>query len=220
MKLDITISKVRTVTYFDDYWTEADYRAILEACEYPDAATAEAGEVLELAQMALTDLEPDEAARVLLTYKLGDRMTEGQIEQVSHEMQDDKVAEDYADPALHYDLFNVNQFLYRAFNGTFPNTEASVMDVQVLPKGADHPGVNKELLVKVLAQGLRDSNLINRLYGEQVSGEVPFTDAGKVIWTFAPTGEADTYRVRTSKYWIDEEDVGAHEYEAVVKEAD
>ena len=94
------------------------------------------------------------------------------------------------------------------------------MDVQVLPKGADHPGVNKELLVKVLAQGLRDSNLINRLYGEQVSGEVPFTDAGKVIWTFAPTGEADTYRVRTSKYWIDEEDVGAHEYEAVVKEAD
>ena len=215
MKLDIAIASLKTVTYFDDYWTEADYRAMLEACEYAEAATAEAGEVLELAQLALTDLEPAEAAGILLTLKLGERMTPGQIEQVSHEMQDDKVAEDYADPALHYDLFNVNQFLYRTFNGGFPNTEASVLEVQVLPKGQDHPTVDKELLVKALAQGLRDSNLINRLYADQVSGEAPFTDAAKAIWKIDELGN-DTYRVLTSKYWIDEEDIGAHAYEAVV----
>ncbi|MBQ0740794.1 hypothetical protein J9332_41620, partial [Aquimarina celericrescens] len=76
--------------------------------------------------MAIPDFEPNEAASIVLTYKLSDQLNEGQIHSISHEMTNDKVAEEYPEPNLHYDLFNINQLLYKAYNGTFPNTEATL----------------------------------------------------------------------------------------------
>jgi hypothetical protein len=37
----------------------------------------------ELLEMAISDYEPNEAAEIVLAYKLGEELNEGQIEQIS-----------------------------------------------------------------------------------------------------------------------------------------
>lgn len=52
--------------------------------------------------MAISDFEPHEATELVLGYKLSDYLTKGQIKNLSLDMIDDNVAEDYSDIALHY----------------------------------------------------------------------------------------------------------------------
>jgi hypothetical protein len=49
---------------------------------------------LPVMEMAISDYEPNEAAEIVLAYKLGEELNEGQIEQISHNMLIDKVCEE------------------------------------------------------------------------------------------------------------------------------
>ena len=101
----------------------------------PDADKLKPEELREMLYMAITDFGPEEAAEIVLTYKLGDRLSAGQIQNIANDMMEEKVAEQYADPSFHYDLFNINQLLYKAYKGKFPNTEASIILMEI--KGKD-----------------------------------------------------------------------------------
>jgi hypothetical protein len=215
MKINVTILGVSTVNELDNYWSDEDRIKLLEEFGFPDASTAKPKEIQELLHMAITDFEPDEAAKILLNFKLGEHLNEGQIQSLSYEMMADKIAEEYPDPALHYDLFNINQLLFKAYNGKFPNTEATILKMELLPDSKETTEINKEVITKVLCQGLSDRNIINRLYPDQVSGKVAFEDAEKIIWHIGEKGN-NTYEVITSNYWIDKEDVVYSEYEAEV----
>lgn len=59
---------------------------------------------------------------------------------------------------------------------------------------------------------MNDGSVILRLYGDQIDGEVPFDDAGKIIWQFNKVSE-NVYEILTSKYWIEKEDIRYSEYE-------
>ena len=59
-------------------------------------------------------------------------LNNGQIENLWHEMLDDKVAEVYPNIASHYALYNNNnQLLHDTYNGKFPRTIASVIDFEL-----------------------------------------------------------------------------------------
>jgi hypothetical protein len=178
-----------------------------------DAATFKPEELKEMLYMAITDFEPEEAAEIVLTYKLNERLSAGQIQNIAHDMLEEKVAEQYADPSFHYDLFNINQLLFRAFKGKFPNTEASVIMIEAISN--QNLELNKEVLTKALAQSLSESSIIQRLYEDQVMGLTDFGDAEKIIWLYNPKGE-NTYEIITSRYWIDKEDIENGEYEATI----
>jgi len=165
--------------------------------------------------MAITDFEPYEAAEILLNYKLSEELNEGQIQSLSHEFLKDKVAEEYAEPALHYDLFNINQLLYKAYNGTFPNTEASIIHLEITHEPNVEIEINDELIVKALGSGLKENNLIKRLFEDQLVGEAEFTDASKTIWKINMLSESN-YQLITSKYWLDKADFLAYEFETVI----
>jgi hypothetical protein len=117
----------------------------------------------------------------------------------------DKVAEEYAEPALHFDLFNVNQLLYKAYNGIFPNTEASIINLEIDLEPNSEVEVDKELLIKALGSGLKENNLIKRLFEEQLIGNEVFTDAAKTIWKMNKIKE-NSFELITSKYWLDSKD--------------
>lgn len=210
MKVNVKIIEINTVNELDNYWSDEDRVKLLEEFGFPDASKAKSSEIQELLQMAITDFEPAEAAKILLNFKLGEELNEGQIQSISHEMLADKVAEEYPDPALHYDLFNINQLLFKAYNGKFPNTEATILQMHLNPESSE---VNKELITKVLCQGLSDRNIINRLYPDQVSGKVAFEDAEKIIWNINDKGN-NTYEVITSNFWIAKDEVVYSEYDA------
>jgi hypothetical protein len=167
--------------------------------------------------MAISDFEPNEAAEIFLKYKLSEVLTDGQIQNLSHEMIEDKVAEEYPDPSLHYDLFNINQLLFLSYNGKFPNTEATIINASLVPKGGDHEDeLTKEIALKAIREGLKDSNLLNRLYESQIDGSEEFSDAVNVLWELKKVGEND-YTLITSNYWIEREDFKMEEFESEVK---
>ena len=217
MKQNVKITDVKTVNELNFYWYEQDYLQLLEVFDFSNASELKDSERLEYLLMAIADVDPPEAAQLVLEYKLSDQLNEGQIQNLSHQMLEDKVAEEYPDPALHFDLFNINQLLYKAYNGTFLNTEASILTVGY---SAPLPSeLTSEFLMKTLAGGLKENSLIMRLFEDQLNGNEPFGDAYKVIWHFKKVDDS-TIEIITSRYWLEESDFAQLEYETEVIEHD
>jgi hypothetical protein len=217
MKFELKVIKVSTINEIDDYWSKEDYIALLEEFNYPDGKNAEPSELEELLEMAMSDFEPDEAAALLLKYKLKSILNEGQIKNLSHEMIEDNESEEYPDPALHYPLFNVNQLLYKAYNGIFPNAKASKITIELIFKGIPDAEVRKEHILKALSDGIRDNNLVLRLYEPQLSGKLPFEDAEKIIWELDFLGD-HKFEFITSDYWLNKEDIIENEFSGTIVE--
>ncbi|MCF7921996.1 MAG: hypothetical protein K9M55_04775 [Candidatus Marinimicrobia bacterium] len=218
MNFTMKIQNIRSINSIEGYWSQADYIQLLEAFDYPDAKNSDPAEFPELLEMAMNDYEPHESAEILLRYKLGDQLSSGQIRNLSHEMAEDDEAEDNPDMGLHYTLFNINQLLHRAYHGIFPNTKATIIDVELSIKSAgDEIDVSKEFALKAISQGLSSKSPLKRLFEPQLSGKAPFEDAEKIVWEIHHQGQ-NAYTIITSDYWINEEDIMEYEISGSIKE--
>lgn len=211
MKYTISIHKMESLQQLPKYWNNQDYRQLLEEFGVEGAADIEEAELWEYICMAVSDLEPREAAEIVLKYKLGEVLNEGQIENIAHEMLEDKISEEYPEIALHYPLFNINQLLYKAYNGKFPKIMATQMDLEFIPKSEEPVTVTKTLLLKSLAPLLSDGSLVKRLFEEQLEEDASFAEANNIVWELEELGEQH-YRLVTSDYWINREDILDNEY--------
>ena len=216
MKIGVKIAGIKYVNEIETYWSNEDYIELLKLFEFPDIEQISPNDLKEMLCMAITDFEAEEAAEVILTYKLSNQLNEGQIKTISHEMIEDKVAEEYPEPELHYDLFNINQLLFKAFNGTFPNTEASVLSIELLNDLPEQKEMTEEIMTKLIGHALVEKSIINKLYEDQLNGTEPFTDANKFIWLLTKRDNKN-YELLTSRYWIEKEDLAHMEYECSVK---
>lgn len=218
MKFKIKINSFKTIDEISDYWSKADYIQLLDLFGFPDAESADQESLKELLLMAITDYEPNEAAAVVLEYKLSGDLSKGQIEQISNDMLLDKIAEEYPEISLHSTLFHINQLLYKAFNGKFPNTKASQFGCTITPlEKSGNVGLTKEVTLKLLNEGLSDSNLIKRLFGDKMSGNTPFPEAEAILWDLE-TEDGQNFKILTSDYWLSQEDLIAEEFEGNYEE--
>ena len=119
---------------------------------------------------------------------------------------------EYPEIDLHYDLFNINQLLYKAFNGKFPNTKATVVDFSMVPAADFDQEITKEVVLKSLHNGISDRNLIKRLFPEKMSTEKEFVEADAIIWELNKKESTD-YTLITSEYWLNKEDFVAPEFD-------
>jgi hypothetical protein len=206
MNFNLKITDVKTIHEIKGYWTSDDYVSLLEEFDYDDAQSSDPSELRELLEMAISELEPHESAEILLRYKLQGELSNGQIENLSHEMVDDDEAEEYPNIALHYALFNINQLLYRSYNGIFPNTKATKIEFDLNLTGGGNLTVTKEIVLKAMSKGLSDTNLVVRLFEDQLNGEAPFPEGEKIIWELHNHGQHQ-YTLITSDYWLNDEDI-------------
>jgi len=95
-------------------WQNADYLALLTKLNYDSPEAIAPAELKEMTQMALTDLEPAEAAEAVLSHLFPDDLTKGQIDQLAHQMQTEKLWEENPNFALHKGFFTGTQLLYDA----------------------------------------------------------------------------------------------------------
>ena len=211
MNYHIIINSVKTVEEFKEAWTNADYIELLNRFGFPDGKNSKPEELEELLFMAISDFEGHEAAAILLDYKLSEHLSEGQIDQMSHDMLLDKISEEYSDISLHNELFNINQLLHKAYNGKFPSAKATVIEFEITP----NKDVNKETVLKVLDKTLANNNVIKRLYSEQLAGNEAFDEAEDIVWELKPTGD-NSYIMTTSEYWISRDEFKDAEYDATI----
>ena len=212
----IQINSIESIDEIANYWSEQDYRQLLELFDFPDSKSIKSENLLEMLQMAITDFEPADAARVLLQYKLAGQLGEGQMDQMSHDMLLDKISEEYSDISLHYPLYNINQLLFKAFNGTFPNTKATILDFTIT-NNEDSRQFSKADLVKLLHHGLAPNNLLIRMFEEQLTTAAEFPDAENIVWELR-TEDNSNYQLVTSEYWLSREDVVSGEFDGELKD--
>lgn len=214
MKYAIKIHKISTVDELPNAWNLEDFKALLEKFDFPDAQSTDLKELQELLFMAITDYETNEAAAIVLDYKLSEHLTEGQIDQLSHEMLLDKVSEEYPKIELHKDLFNVNQLLYKAYNGKFHNTKATIVDFEIMSLTNADEEITKEIVLKCFAKNLDSHSLILRLFSDQLNAVETFEEANDVIWELH---KKDTsYKMITSDYWISKDEFLHQEFECEI----
>jgi hypothetical protein len=216
MNYQVVIKNIDTVNELEGYWLDEDFIQLLEKFNYPDGATAEKSSLPELLEMAISDYEPSEAAEIVLKYKLGEELNDGQIEQISHNMLIDKVCEEYPEIHMQGTLFHVNQLLFKAYNGKFPNAKASVVHFSMTPTDGEIQKLTAENVLKLLNNGLSDRNLIKRLFENQMSQNVPFPEAEGIVWELA-TEDNIHYNLVTSENWINKEDITEYEFESVLE---
>lgn len=211
MKYHIIINTVKSVEELKNSWSNNDYIELLDRFGFEDGNNTKPEELEELLFMAISDYEPEEAAEIILDYKFSNHLNKNQITQISVEMLEDKISEEYADISLHHQLFNVNQLLYKAYNGTFPNAKATIIEFEIIP----NQEVTKEVVLKALNHGLANGNVIKRLYADQLAGKEEFNEAESIIWSLKANGE-NVYTLITSDYWISKDEFNEAEFDATV----
>jgi hypothetical protein len=174
MKYKVKINSVKTVDELEGAWSTKDFIALLEKFGYTDATKLNQNELRDYLFMAITDFDPVEAAAILIDYKLSEVLTEGQTDHLSQEMFRVKVAENHSDIYIHKILFNINQLLYKAYNGKFPYTRANVIEFEMRPEHDEETELTKETVLKALSISLSESSLLNRLLKDQTEGKVAF----------------------------------------------
>ena len=137
-------------------------------------------------------------------------LTAGQIDQLAHQMQTEKLWEENPNFALHQQFFNATQLLYDAYNGKFPHPQAVEFKVKITAADpADLALLDHEpaaTLLRLLAPGLSDRALLHRLFSDQLAGG-EFAEANDILWQFTPSEKTDTsvvYDIISSDYWLEE----------------
>ncbi|MCF8367529.1 MAG: hypothetical protein K9G76_00710 [Bacteroidales bacterium] len=215
MNFTIRLKNIKSIDKIDGYWNKQDYINLLELFNFPDAKNLPDADLFDMLSMAISDYEPEEAAEVVLKYKLSNILKEGQIKNLSNEMLEDKIAEEYPDISLHFPLFNINQLLYDAYNGKFPRTLASVIDFELVFKSKIE--ITKEIVLRTISDMLSEKSLLKRLYNEQLDSDKELNDAEGIIWELKLTGE-NTFRLITSDYWLNNEDFEKDEFSGELRD--
>lgn len=215
MNITVKINAVKSIEELDGSWSDDDFTELLKRFDYEDSEKLKPGELKEYLFMAITDFEPNEAAAILLDYKLSEILSEGQIGNLSHEMLREKISENYSDIYIHKFLFEVNQLLYKAYNGKFPLTKANLVEFELKMENEEETELTKELTLKALSKSLSDSCLLNRLFSEQLENDDSFPEAEGIIWNLQKKGNFQ-YTITASEKWFSKDDFEKTEYECTI----
>ena len=207
-RFEVTPVAFEIIDELSGAWSAMDYRQILKLLEVEDLEDIAESDLREMCFMALADLEPESAAEVLLVYRLGEKLNRGQIEDLAHEMPDERLWESYADMRFHEELFNVGQLLYDAFGGRFPRPHAVRLELTVKALDAEGEELldspSEAFLVRLLAGGMTAEATLNRLFEDQLSG-TSLPEAESILWKCdaKKDGRSATLVLIGSEYWLE-----------------
>lgn len=211
-KFNVEIVSFKKIDKIENDWGGDDYKALLlmMGMDEEDLASIQPHELKEMCLMSLNDLEHDEAAKLLLTHIFDDAITEGKIDQMCHSMAEDRLWEEFSDPAYHKRLFDAYSLLREAYNGIFSHPTGVQFHIKVTSKHKEVFALFDEslypALVRLLDSGMDENTTLHRLYEEQLSGET-FDEAESILWVLQESSRSDLereYEIVSSELWFGE----------------
>lgn len=207
-KFNIQVLKFKTIEELPNSWNLQNFKDLLELMDYQGVSEIKDEEIKEMCFLSLTDFETNEAAEIVLKYLFSDSLSIGQIDNLSNEIVNEKMWEEYPELSFHEKFFNAGQLLYKAFNGKFPHPEAVQFNLEITANKLD---ALKDLdkwtevqLLRLIAYGMPENTLLKRLFSDQlVKGD--FTDAKDILWQTTQTAKSDTsvsFSIVSSLYWF------------------
>ena len=199
VNFQVTVKDLKKIYEVPRGWSTESYKELLNHIDFDGTDELDASELKDYLVMALQDLEPDEASETVLTFLLQDQLKPGQIANLALELMEDKQWEEYQDIRIHYQLYNATVLLKEAFPKKFPETNALRCEISIVPTVEI---VNKSFLARLIAHGMGDRAVINRLFDEQVAGTA-FPEAESIIWDYeVQSGESTDVTIYSSHYWM------------------
>ncbi|MGO2235219.1 hypothetical protein B6N13_09165 [Marinomonas sp. UCMA 3892] len=208
-KFTVQIDSFHKISNIQNAWSHEDYRALMSIMDFDDDVDKmDAAELREMCMMSLNDLEPADAAKAVLTH-LFPELSKGKIDQISHDMIDDRSWEEYPDCLFHERFFSAYALLREAFNGIFAKPTGVELVVTVTAERVEDMAIFDESLhssiVRLLASGQGDDALINRLYEDQIRG-AKFPEAPGLVWQLkqiADAGLTRQFSLVSSYFWME-----------------
>lgn len=205
----IEINTCQKILSIANAWTRSDYHALMALMELDDGLEElTETDLKDMCLMSLNDLDSSAAANIVLTHLFSDELSAGKIDQLSHEMADDRLWEEYSDCLLHERFFSAYELLRSAFNGLFAQPTGVALTITVHAKHADELALlNEDLsanLIRLLACGLNDNGLMHRLYEDQLNGD-DFPQAPGILWqieTLASGQLERQFKMISSSFWF------------------
>ncbi|EDY81299.1 hypothetical protein VDG1235_917 [Verrucomicrobiia bacterium DG1235] len=188
-KFSFTINSINTVSELPGAWTPKHSSELLKRLEFEGAADVTEDQLQEYAVMALQDLECPEAARALLDVVLGNKLSDGKKQNVSEEMESERLWEEYPDLSCHEPIFNAQVLLNKAFPSV-PTPEVNLVRATLRPldqaaeallKEIASPNLPEAFITRCIAAASSETSILNRLFEDQVAGG-PFPEAEHLVW--------------------------------------
>lgn len=211
-EFNIEIVALQKINQIDNAWSEKDFKALLAIFDIDEASLngMSEAELKEMCLMSLSDCQGHESAKHLLTYVFEDDITEGQIDQMSHQMADSNLWEEHAEPAYHHQLFNVYELLRKAYNGTFSEPTGVKFRIKITADDEEAFSIFETslhaVIVRLLSAGLNEAAILNRLFADRISGD-SFPSAEKILWILKEVAKDKAHReyeITSSELWFGE----------------
>ena len=208
-KYRVGVDEFEELAELEQSWTPKDYVSVLTLLDIADADKIDIDELRDMTLFALQDLNPPDAAAVLLKYKVGTKLSAGQIRNYSIESQHERLWEQSADLSLHQDMFAVASMLHSVNAMAFPVPDAlrvtfTVQCDDVSKLAIFNSDMDRAILLRMISAGMNESAILNRLFGDQIAtGKV--ADADSIVWQIAiEQSDPATLKIRitSSAYWL------------------
>ncbi|MBU0945542.1 MAG: hypothetical protein KJ804_02380 [Proteobacteria bacterium] len=215
-EFNVEILSLVKISAIENAWMADDYKALLSMMDIgeDELGGMSESELKEMCLMSLNDFEHHESAKFLLRHIFKDEITEGKIDQLSHQMVENKLWEEHADSAYHRSLFNAYELLREAYNGIFKEPTGVKFTIKITSNIKDSFDIFDSslhaVIVRLLSNGLAEDAILTRLYEEQISGK-NFSDAKNILWILKEISITETerqYEITSSDLWFGELEEG------------
>lgn len=192
-----------------DAWSADRLRKVLTLADYDDEVSD--ADALEMTLMSLQDLGPREAAEVVLQTVFADAMKAGVRQNSVEDLEDDRPWEQFATVTMQAGIFDAVVLLQQAFPNRYGIPDAIRIRFSVTATDAETrewlgKAPSPALLLRLLASGMDDDAVLNRLFGSELASE-QFPNADAILWRIrelqADAGQpARQYEVYSSWQWL------------------
>ena len=208
-KVKVSPLRLIKLTELSDGWTGKEFDLLKSNFEVVDEGLSEP-EQMEYLFLAMGELPPADLAKELLQMKCAEKLSQGQLENLALEMEQDRMWEEYPDMTMHQDIFNVNQLMYKVYNGKVSKGEAHQLDLEVETQDEEIQSLllsgNSDLALRLIMRGMDAHGLINRLYNDEDLNSL-IGDAESILWSVKGERQsAETIKivVTSSSYWLED----------------
>lgn len=211
-KYQVDLLEMKEVHEIPGAWTKTEFINLLDSIDYEDLESIADEELKDMACMALSDLEVNDASQQILLLRFGEKLNKGQRNNLAEELKDDRIWEEYSDLSFHQELFNVSTMLNWAFPKVFKEPDIVRIKLKVTslnnPSAVNLKSVTKSFIARLLNDGMDQHNIIYRLFDEQIASD-KFDEAEHIIWKIDETGfnaedQSNTLTIFTAWNWVDE----------------
>ena len=177
----VRINSVKEVHSLPDLWPPGKLRRILELAEFDDFAALPDADLLDMSLMALQDLERQQAGEVVLEAVFETGMRPGVRQNLVDDLEEDEPWNDIAELSHQRGVFETLVLLQQAYPNRYGTPDALQLTFSVSSPSKGIADLSPAKLLQIFSACLTDRDILNRLYGEDISAG-RFNSAEHIIW--------------------------------------